>query len=295
MNCWRRNSIISRRRRPRQMKTAPAYPRFILIAVGSLVAALFGTQFFDPKSLFTPPSTSCSADSFILLTLLGTSTIMQLARLRAAWYESMLAMNQLKDYMMSENKALVKAFRWKTSTLPSKYKNEQCFLLSSCGGRLDQRIDAGRRNIFPARGLAFTLAVWQWIISASGGVLTIYFQLLLYKQISEIICHAIIKTQSPTAFQRLPEYQRDDEWIRAFLREAKVGHIASASRWTAVPEPKHVLVRRSRITRSSSIRMWRGESARISRTIRGSVLKRASWEKCFHPMSRWNSPFNSAA
>src|ERR1044071_1097470 len=33
---------------------------------------------------------------------------------------------------------------------------------------------------------------------------------------------------SPTALQRLPEYQRDDEWIRAFLRAAKVGHIASA-------------------------------------------------------------------
>lgn len=33
--------------------------------------------------------------------------------------------------------------------------------------------------------------------------------------------------QSPTAFQRLPEFTRDDEWIRAFLREAKVGHIAS--------------------------------------------------------------------
>jgi nitroimidazol reductase NimA-like FMN-containing flavoprotein (pyridoxamine 5'-phosphate oxidase superfamily) len=33
---------------------------------------------------------------------------------------------------------------------------------------------------------------------------------------------------SPTAFQRLPEYQRDEEWIRAFLREARVGHIASA-------------------------------------------------------------------
>ena len=36
------------------------------------------------------------------------------------------------------------------------------------------------------------------------------------------------QNESPTAFQRLPEYQRDDEWIRAFLREAKVGHIASA-------------------------------------------------------------------
>jgi uncharacterized protein len=34
--------------------------------------------------------------------------------------------------------------------------------------------------------------------------------------------------KSPTAFQRLPEYKRGDEWIRAFLREAQVGHIASA-------------------------------------------------------------------
>ena len=33
--------------------------------------------------------------------------------------------------------------------------------------------------------------------------------------------------QPATAFQRLPEYQRDEEWIRAFLREARVGHIAS--------------------------------------------------------------------
>ena len=33
--------------------------------------------------------------------------------------------------------------------------------------------------------------------------------------------------QSPTAFQRLPEYVRDDDWIRAFLHEARVGHIAS--------------------------------------------------------------------
>ena len=33
---------------------------------------------------------------------------------------------------------------------------------------------------------------------------------------------------SPAAYQRLPEYKRDDDWIRAFLREAKVGHIASA-------------------------------------------------------------------
>jgi nitroimidazol reductase NimA-like FMN-containing flavoprotein (pyridoxamine 5'-phosphate oxidase superfamily) len=36
------------------------------------------------------------------------------------------------------------------------------------------------------------------------------------------------QSTAPTAFQRLPEYQRDEDWIRAFLRVAKVGHIASA-------------------------------------------------------------------
>ena len=35
------------------------------------------------------------------------------------------------------------------------------------------------------------------------------------------------QNKSPTALQRLPEYQRDEAWIRAFLRGAKVGHIAS--------------------------------------------------------------------
>jgi uncharacterized protein len=36
------------------------------------------------------------------------------------------------------------------------------------------------------------------------------------------------KNASATAYQRLPGYKREDDWIRAFLQEAKVGHIASA-------------------------------------------------------------------
>jgi nitroimidazol reductase NimA-like FMN-containing flavoprotein (pyridoxamine 5'-phosphate oxidase superfamily) len=35
------------------------------------------------------------------------------------------------------------------------------------------------------------------------------------------------ENQSPTAFQRRPHLIRDDEWIRAFLKEAKVGHVAT--------------------------------------------------------------------
>jgi nitroimidazol reductase NimA-like FMN-containing flavoprotein (pyridoxamine 5'-phosphate oxidase superfamily) len=36
------------------------------------------------------------------------------------------------------------------------------------------------------------------------------------------------RNQTPTAFQRLPEYKRDEYWIREFLRTARVGHVASA-------------------------------------------------------------------
>jgi len=36
------------------------------------------------------------------------------------------------------------------------------------------------------------------------------------------------QNQTPTAFQRRPHLTKDDDWIRAFLKEAKIGHIASS-------------------------------------------------------------------
>src|SRR5512138_3477407 len=94
---------------------------FYLIAVGSLLAALFGTQFVA-SGVPVQTINIMFSGLFILLTLLGGSTILQLARLRAAWYESMLALNQIKDFAMQQHPELGKAFRWKTSTLPDKYK-----------------------------------------------------------------------------------------------------------------------------------------------------------------------------
>ena len=34
--------------------------------------------------------------------------------------------------------------------------------------------------------------------------------------------------QDPAAFQRLPEFKREEEWIRAFLHQARVAHIATS-------------------------------------------------------------------
>jgi len=153
---------------------------FYLIAVGSLVAALFGTQFFDPNS----PSQTINfmfSGLFVLLTLLGTSTIMQLARLRAAWYESMLAMNQLKDFMMSENNSLTKAFRWKTSTLPSKYKTGSVSYYQAVEVALISGLMLGAAMFFLLRAF-FSIWLLHWIISALIGAATIYLQLLIYKR-----------------------------------------------------------------------------------------------------------------
>lgn len=153
---------------------------FYLIAVGSLVAALFGTQFFDPN-FFTPTVSLMFSGLFILLTLLGTSTVVQLARLRAAWYESMLAMNQLKDYMISENQSLVKAFRWKTSTLPSKYKTDSVSYYQAVEVALISGLMFGAATFFMQQAL-FSIGLLHWIISVLMGALTIYLQLLLYKR-----------------------------------------------------------------------------------------------------------------
>lgn len=152
---------------------------FYLIAVGSLVAAMFGTQFFDPN-FFSKTINLMFSGLFVLLTLLGTSTIMQLARLRAAWYESMLAMNQLKDYMMSQNQNLEKAFRWKTNTLPSKYRTSSVSYYQAMEVALISGLMFGA-SIFFLQQAYFKIGILHWIIASVIGFATIYIQLLIYK------------------------------------------------------------------------------------------------------------------
>lgn len=153
---------------------------FYLIAVGSLVAAMFGTQFFDP-GFFSRTVDLMFSGLFILLTLLGTSTIMQLARLRVAWYESVTAMNQLKDYMISENKRLAKAFRWKTSTLPPKYKRDSVSYYQAIEVALISGLTFGAAAFF-AQQAFFDIGLLHWIVAALLGSLIIFSQLLIYKQ-----------------------------------------------------------------------------------------------------------------
>jgi hypothetical protein len=154
---------------------------FYLIAVGSLIAAMFGTQLLELKSL--PATVNLMFGGlFLLLTLLGTSTIMQLARLRSAWYESMLAMNQLKDYMINENKPLAKAFRWQSSTLPPKYKKNSVSYFQALEVALISGLMCGAALFFLLQAF-FMIEALHWILSILAGGLAMFLQLRIYKQI----------------------------------------------------------------------------------------------------------------
>jgi hypothetical protein len=118
---------------------------------------------------------------FGLLTFLGTSTVMQLARLRAAWYESALAMNQLKDYLMEENPGLAKAFRWKTSTLPAKYKRDSISYYQAREVALISGLTFGAAILFVQRAFVST-GFPHFLLSALLGAAAIILQLYLYRQ-----------------------------------------------------------------------------------------------------------------
>jgi len=153
---------------------------FYLIAVGSVVAALLGTQLFDINSPLQTVNLIFSG-LFVLLTLLGSSTIMQLARLRAAWYESALAMNQMKDYMMSQNVTLNQAFRWKTSTLPSKYKKDSVSYYQAVEVALISGLMFGAAVYFLQRAF-LQMGFLHFFISALVAVATIFVQLFIYQR-----------------------------------------------------------------------------------------------------------------
>ncbi len=154
---------------------------FYLIAVGSLVAALFGTQLFDEEK-FTQAVKIMFSGLFVLLTLMGTSTIMQLARLRGAWYEAMLAMNQIKDFAMQQSPELTKAFRWTTNTLPPKYKKRSVSYFQAVEVSLISGLMFGAAMFFLQQAF-FSISWITWMISALLGLCAVYLQLIIYRRI----------------------------------------------------------------------------------------------------------------
>lgn len=154
---------------------------FYLIAVGSLVAALFGTQLFEPEQ-FTETVKITFGGLFLLLTLLGTSTVMQLAQLRSAWHESMMAMNQLKDFAMQQSPELANAFRWKTGTLPAKYKRDSVSYYQALEVALIGGLMLGTAVFFLQQAF-FPASILTGVLCILSGVTAVLVQMTIYKRL----------------------------------------------------------------------------------------------------------------
>lgn len=97
---------------------------FYLLTLGSFIAAILSND--------SPISESSSVNLvniafgflFLFLTFQGVLTMLQLARLRGAWFESVKAMNQIKGYYEEQFPDIKKAFRWQDKTLPARYKRK---------------------------------------------------------------------------------------------------------------------------------------------------------------------------
>ncbi|MFZ5880311.1 MAG: hypothetical protein ACOY0R_13145 [Chloroflexota bacterium] len=92
---------------------------FYYVSVGSIVAAILGAQLTEDNlhSVALP-----FFILFLVMTVLGALTLAQLARLRAAWHESVEAMNMVKEYYLKQNPEIESAFKWRTHTIPETNK-----------------------------------------------------------------------------------------------------------------------------------------------------------------------------
>jgi hypothetical protein len=100
---------------------------------------------------------------FGLLSVLGLITILQLARLRQAWLESVRAMNQIKERLITDDPALAAYFRWRNDTIPAAFKWRSFGFLQAVSVALLSGLAFGAAVVFGS--LAGGLATIPWLSS----------------------------------------------------------------------------------------------------------------------------------
>jgi len=90
---------------------------FYFVTAGAAIGALLSSQ-LEPSIL--PAVYAAFAGGFLILTVVGLLTLLQLARLRIAWQDSARAMNVIKDFYLQHAGQLQidAAFLWRMETLP---------------------------------------------------------------------------------------------------------------------------------------------------------------------------------
>ena len=149
---------------------------YYIVTFGTLVAALFSLQ-VDNNDLGNIHRALVIL--FVTLSLFGLSTLLQLVRLRKAWTESIRALNQIKQYYLTqfEQIKLGDALLWGTDTIPPPFKPRSIAFLLALQVALLGGVSFGAAAYF----LGLILAGLSWMLPILSGLVYTIFLIGLYR------------------------------------------------------------------------------------------------------------------
>ncbi len=148
---------------------------FYLVTLGGFIAALVGSQL---PNLPVPQVYWAFAAGSAILFLASVLALLQLVRLREAWFDSVAAMNRIKGYYQERLPGfeLGRAFAWSAGTLPAKYKPWSVGFLLALQVAVLGGACAGAAVVF----LGLAGGVWAWGPALALGVLSAAGQMAAY-------------------------------------------------------------------------------------------------------------------
>ncbi|MGD8856817.1 MAG: hypothetical protein PVG33_10845 [Chloroflexota bacterium] len=143
---------------------------FYFLTVGSFLAAMLGLQmdFLQVQLIYV-----AFIILFAVLSLNAALTLLQLVRLRQAWYDSVQALNQIKSYYLEQagELPLDRAFRWDQSTLPALFKPWSVSFLLAVQVTILGGAALGAMLVFVGLAALDNPNIWLWVLSAFVGLL----------------------------------------------------------------------------------------------------------------------------
>lgn len=150
---------------------------YYLAAVGTLVTGFVSSQF---EGLRLPAICWGFAILFIVLSVVGLLTLLQLARLRAFWFDCIGAMNRIKAFYMETFSGIIdlhRAFEFTKDTEPARFKPWSLSFLLAVQVALLSGMTLGAAVIFAGLGYGH----WWWGHASALAVAYVAAQLLLYR------------------------------------------------------------------------------------------------------------------
>lgn len=154
---------------------------FYLVSVGSLFGAFLGVQNIESVDTF---AYIVLAGLFLFLSAFGLLTLLQLARLRKAWFSSTNAMNHIKKFISKRNNGFEKAFLWNNESLPDLYKKESVAYLMALQVSMLGAITFGAMIFYVMLAFNQNLEMPQslFIVAILGGLIFLKLQMNLYRK-----------------------------------------------------------------------------------------------------------------